>query len=411
MNRMKLLLLMLLPSAVFAQAKYLPGYVVESNGDTLKGVINYHPQNSTPKYFEFKANPEQKTPVVYTPTDVKAINVLNAATFITYSGKVSMDKNKFPDIPTAIDTITQQQQIFLKVTYIGDNVGLAEQEDATKHRYFLTENNTAATELIYYQYYANIDGSRTVRTAEMYKQTLKNAANRYSNNLETMALIDNTTFTASSLTRVLKLMNKDNKVEEKSFVVGIHAGVSLNAARSGLYGNSVFTGDASWSYLPRVLAGIELSDHRILKNLRFKLDFTFTGVKPRFNKTIQVGATNITNEYSYEIDHYYFSAIPNVTYNIINSNRFRLFAGVGLSLNYGTSSKITFKRNLSQFNDLKNLQSSWTSTPLQLGVTLNKRLDIYGNFTYSNRVMLYDQFFLTGRHFDFGLRYRITKAY
>lgn len=112
MKKIYLLLFGLLPFFAFAQANFKPGYVVTSNGDTVKGFIDYKEWGHSPSSIKFSTSPAGASPQVFNAMSAKAFSITGLETFVSYSGRISADKNVSPDIPTGIDTSTVNASVF-----------------------------------------------------------------------------------------------------------------------------------------------------------------------------------------------------------------------------------------------------------------------------------------------------------
>jgi hypothetical protein len=60
MKLLSILLLVALPTAIFAQTNFHQGYVVKTNGDTVKGYIDYREWGQNPLSIDFRTNKDDK---------------------------------------------------------------------------------------------------------------------------------------------------------------------------------------------------------------------------------------------------------------------------------------------------------------------------------------------------------------
>src|SRR3569832_1724844 len=117
-------LLIVLPSVLFAQTNYQPGYVVKNNGDTLKGYINYREWDRSPISVEFRINKTDKNVSEFDAQSIKAFGVTGLEHYISYTGLISMDKTSVPNLPTGLDTTKASQSIFMKRITAGKHLAL-----------------------------------------------------------------------------------------------------------------------------------------------------------------------------------------------------------------------------------------------------------------------------------------------
>src|SRR5258708_31187958 len=114
MKILYLFLLLALPSVIFAQSNYYKGYVIKNNGDTLKGFINYHEWDQSPKTIDFRINKDDKQTLLFNPKAIKGFEITEMETYISYAGIISMNKMKLDDLPNKLDTSKRQDTIFLR---------------------------------------------------------------------------------------------------------------------------------------------------------------------------------------------------------------------------------------------------------------------------------------------------------
>jgi hypothetical protein len=152
---MKLLIILLvaLPTVIFAQTNFHKGYVVKNNGDTVKGYVDYREWGQNPLSINFRVNKNDQQTQQFTPSSIKSFQIDGLDTYISYVGLISQDRNHFPDLSGKLDTSKIQATIFLKLLTTGSRVSLYSQSDEKKTRFFVAEANEIPVELKYYQYY------------------------------------------------------------------------------------------------------------------------------------------------------------------------------------------------------------------------------------------------------------------
>lgn len=159
---------------------YKPGLVVNLNGDTLHGFINYGEWENNPKSISFKHEPTG-TPLKFTVNDLKyfSISVGHLAEYQRYTGPITTNSIEINRLPEGRDTSFVLDTVFLKVLQKGGKLLLFSYSDTFKIRYFISENpSDQPKELIYRIYYKNIEGNNQNRTAyeSSYKGQLYDAA-------------------------------------------------------------------------------------------------------------------------------------------------------------------------------------------------------------------------------------------
>ncbi len=114
-----------LPIVALSQSNYRQGYVIKSDGDTLKGYINYKEWSESPKAIEFKQKSADAQSVSYNAPAIKSFRVNGLDNYISYVGPVTAGKtHTIEGLSNFLDTAVRQDEVFLKVISSGPNVKL-----------------------------------------------------------------------------------------------------------------------------------------------------------------------------------------------------------------------------------------------------------------------------------------------
>lgn len=143
----------------WGQKNFQPGWIVNNNGDTIKGVISYSQWVVNPSTIRFESS--GKT-VTYSVSDLRAFGV-NSTDFyrrfsLTRHSLPMNDIDNLPDDEQSITTSTEWARILVPGKY-----GLAEFRTEERPYFFIVEDDKA-TELVYYK------GMKSY-TADIYKGT------------------------------------------------------------------------------------------------------------------------------------------------------------------------------------------------------------------------------------------------
>jgi hypothetical protein len=149
------IVLLLSPVYVTAQSNYHKGAVVTKNGQTLTGYINYREWEENPKLIEFKNSTDDKTAQSLYPAGVKTFVIDGFEKYYTYTGSISLNKTRFPDLAEGHDTSSLYGSFFFKMVTSGERLTLYTFTDSLKTRCFIQEQNEQPFELIYHEYYVN----------------------------------------------------------------------------------------------------------------------------------------------------------------------------------------------------------------------------------------------------------------
>jgi len=374
-------LLLISSGVVNAQSNYKPGYVIKANGDSINGYINYQEWGVSPKVIDFKSNISNKEPMRFNPSALQSFVIAGLEKYITYDGRISMDKNSFPGLPEQLDTTTTKDNVFIKVAYDGFPLSLLQHQDKIKTRFFIKESGDATpVELKYYQY---LDQNNKVKSVERYKGILLGLAKKYNEtDVSLENAIDRTDFSNSDLKRVLRRINNDNsKIESKS-VVRFFAGVTLININTKFSGASLFNGMSSSSFFPRISIGADVFNNSNTQKIVFRGELSYFAIKPHFETLELTGATaTSTDDYKGKFDQKTISFTPQIIYNFYNKEKFKVFAGIGIGVNYSMYSNNQLYRIKQTYPDYYKLESIWLNFPIQAGVSINKTVDVYGVYT------------------------------
>ncbi len=145
---------MLLFQSSFSQINYLPGYVINNNGETLNGLIDQRNWERNPDKIKFKTNSDT-TPVIYKPTDVLEFKVGNevyvSATVDTEVSNVTTDMlDDDSRLKIKVETV------FLQTFFKGEK-SLYYYKNADRKMNFYIKKNTVFELLVYKKYLKGIE--------------------------------------------------------------------------------------------------------------------------------------------------------------------------------------------------------------------------------------------------------------
>jgi hypothetical protein len=400
-----LVLSLILHFSVLAQTNYKEGFVVKSTGDTLRGYINYREWDKTPDYIEFKASLTDKVPAKIFPVTLRAFEINGLDSYITYIGMVSMDKNIFPDLPTSFDDSVTQDTVFMQVIYQGIPLSLLEQSDKLKTRLFVRENNEQPIELQFHEYYVD---NRATNSVKSFADVLKPLAQKYNpqnSNLE--QAIDRTIFRESDLQQIIKLINNDkSKQHSGSTNSRFFAGVVINQATTqfkGIYRGKVY------SYIPQLDAGVDVFLNKNTQRFFFRGQISLSAAQPRFNTE----NLNPSPSSEYQFDQYTASLSLQPTFNVYNTDTFKLYLAAGVGVNYSYYFNNLYTVNTSagkvQYENYYELSNLWTNFPLKTGVVINKKIEVFATYTPSAQLTRYFYFSESNSNLGLGVHYLFGK--
>ncbi len=156
-----------------AQKNYVPGYVVNSEGDTLRGYILDKGWDKNPKVIQFKSSLSE-TATAYSPIQIKAFKIDGGANFFGFI--VDVDKSPYkvgqmdkylPGKNVVKDTI------FLEIIDKGKYNLYRLRDESSKYHYYYALTNNIPKELIVKYDFSDATGISTMTTMPIYKSQLK----------------------------------------------------------------------------------------------------------------------------------------------------------------------------------------------------------------------------------------------
>lgn len=308
--------LIAMPLAIFAQTNYHEGYVIKTNGDTLKGFIDYHQWDQNPRSIDFKVNKGDRHALNFNPQTARGFQVMNAETYVAYIGSISMDKNRFPNLPLALDTSRRPDTIFLKQLVKGKNLALLYHRDAIKTRFFIAETNAPPVELKYMQYY---DNAVQLAVKALYQGQLLFYIHKYAPDNGKLARdAGEARFDDVDLVKIVLAINGENIQEKKELHYRFFLGGGINEIKSNYRYNqsvAVYTlvgpltemdshyekvSKFSTTVSPVLDFGMDVFTNPKVQKLIYRAEISFSYNRPKFQYIVAVLAdkTNTVETYS-----------------------------------------------------------------------------------------------------------------
>ncbi|MDR3715070.1 MAG: hypothetical protein P4L51_19825 [Puia sp.] len=195
------IVLLIYSSSLLSQNNYRPGLIVKSNGDTVRGTIDYGNRYRNPYTIRFKADPPGSPELKYTP---KELSYFEASGLDAYKTAI-ISKDMRPVEPAEINRDTRDtvetDTVFLRVLVAGRKYSLYRFTDFKNHFYFQVANGRL-TELTY-KVYLDATGDPQVLT---YREALMEIA--VENNMSSLRHdIDWAGYSEKYLSRVVMALN------------------------------------------------------------------------------------------------------------------------------------------------------------------------------------------------------------
>ena len=323
-----LVLILLLVNTTYCQKNFLPGYVINLKGDSVKGFINYRNWDTNPKKIDFKKSADGKIAYI-TPAGIKEFGVADES---YKSGIVEVDEsyNDLISLTYSEEFKYRVDTAFLQ-TLVQGVKSLYRYKDLKGKEQFFIGQTTGFELLQYKEYYKNVNGVKNIATN-----------NRFIGQLcyylrdcpEIAKLTAHTKYTGSSLTYLFQEYNNcANK--EASFVLkkkkasndfGILAGLSVTKITFKGKNNDDLV-DAEYSLSKNFSFGLFLDwilKSRLQNRWSIYNEFLLATFKTgdQYSKDSQVESGYTKNDISLEYSYL----------KVNNMLRYRYFTGTNISV-------------------------------------------------------------------------------
>lgn len=427
MRFFRVALLIILPSAIFAQSNYHNGYALKNNGDTLKGVIDYREWGQNPTSIDFKQSKADNQSLKFDPKTIKGFQITGLETYESFTGNISMNKTRFPDLPTSPDTSKALAVIFLKQIATGSHITLFSHTDERKTRFFVAETNGMPVELKYFQYYEN---EKEVVEKNFYKGQLILYINKFSaGKASLLGDAERASYESTSLEKLVNDIN-DNKFDTTNGGNGgrTQSSIRLFAGAGGLYTRTRYKntnfeviGDYGANYYsvqstssstsPMINFGLDMFINPNVQRLIFRTEVSVYSVNVKLYYPIP-------NQYPFVNDvltfkQYTASLTPQLIFNIYNKDNFKVYIDGGVALNLSNYSNNRIKNSDNGANDPRilsyDLSNFWVGFPAQAGVVINKKIEVFLSYITYAKFSPHTTEFIDNQSTGLGIKYLFGK--
>lgn len=167
--------LFLLPSQLYSQAKFVKGYVVLANGDSLNGLIEQRNWRKVPQQISFK--PTYNAPVtIYKPIDLHSFRIKKGDWYFTYSGYIDPSSLQSNDLDFSHVPDTLHDTLFIRAVVLGRASLYYARDEHDRLHLFLQERGSPVKELNFKRYYIDEtivkDYQRNISRRDIYENRL-----------------------------------------------------------------------------------------------------------------------------------------------------------------------------------------------------------------------------------------------
>lgn len=416
------LVCLLVPFYGLAQANFKKGFIVNTQGDTLRGFIDYQELGGKePTTLTFKSLETDKSSREFTPATSQYALISDLVTYRSFQGRISMDATSLNHLPGHIDTTTRAATVYLKTIQQGKNVSLYTYTDALKTRYFLQKKDGSIQELGFKKHYYK--QTNNIVTLKGYiGQLWLTAVELQLGSPALKKKIESAHYTEGDLAAIgmqlnqLALSPKQRQGHNtRSFVgLGINRTVFAVKGQHSLATNA----KSKASYLPTLSSGLDVFLNRDIQQFFF-----------RGEVMLHLAAADITSrQQDSRLDRTFnqvfwqptVTLAPQVIYNLYNREDLKFNLGAGIAFNLSTylnnvyHTQSTTRADGQQFSDSKvkehhKFSSIWFAFPLRTGLILNQKTDISVLYFIPSSLTRYLRYSFSRSSLQLGVNYLFSR--
>jgi len=405
MKRSLIGLLLAIPMLSLAQSNYQKGFVVSSSLDTLKGYIDYKPKVNAVSSINFKQDLNSASQS-FTPTNAKGYGINGIYSFESFNVRISQGGTKTERLKVGIDTTSKRATVFLKVLQQGPNVTIYSYTDENKERFYIKGNSSEEPYELIKTRYLEANNSSKVIGADRYKGQLLFEMRSYNSGIDFHeSEFDDLDYTEAEMVKIGAVINKMKaSVGRKSFRFFAGAGVGGSSVKyNGQNGLANAGAVSKISYAPSVNVGIDFAAKSLSERVIYRAELSlFMG-----------NDTKVTNgQYIHSFDHTTLYLSPKVLYNFYNTEKIKVYVGVGVAANYSSYSNnlsgkvVPVAMNADDFEKVNvELKSTAFSYNFNFGISV-KRLEFAAMYVPPYKVSDYAGFNVLMGLLHAGIKYR-----
>ena len=385
-KRIALICLLGLCLQVTAQKNYQKGQVVLTNGDILKGWIDYRNWLANPTAIRFKQDSLADNSRQFTTADINFFQVAGDKYL-----KAFITKDMLPvDINHLVPDTTEDQQkdtAFLRVLVEGPVLNLYEVYDFKPH-YYIQDSTKSYRELTYKFTMGEQPGKLMIRNyfrdellAYLYMRP------QYDKKLESR--IKNISYTDKAIGKVVTALNGLTAQSVPTVSNSNKKSLSFYAGAGAIYSTMTFSGDNSylkgvdwgWKTGPAIMAGVELSSERNFRDLSFRLEVAYSSIGYKVDNLVKSGSAG-TDTVHYEVKQRNITPSAAILYHIVREKKFRYYIGAQFALNISSypTNELTAKHQFTTYpshnNNYLSFTNNWPIINIKTGAIINRRWDV-----------------------------------
>lgn len=399
-----------------AQTNYKAGYIVNLEGDTLKGEVDYREWSVNPTLIKFRS--QNTTRVIdVIPESSKGFGLNGFEYYRTATTTFSKNPIQVAALSTIIDTARITGTAFLKIIASGQNVTLYSFTDNIKQRFFVSEGTNGRPEELLYQLY--IVNGRVQKVKTFTRQLQKFAALYQPRDQDLLRKIQLSDYTFTDIRKLIYSIN-GIAIPKESFkanggAVRFFAGIGVQRSTN----NADLTADAAdikkgQSSSPTLTGGFDLLSNRNIGRLIFRTELSLSTNK------IDVTYTTYANTPSIRYlaaNQYIVNITPQLLYNFYNADDLKVYGSAGPNFSFRKyTNKVNRYENYvndvlirsvdEKFPQEQNFTFNFNA---RMGVILKNHFDIYLGYSPPSRIINFPGYGVTTSTFRLGINYLFGK--
>lgn len=386
MKRIKLLTgLLLLQLTTFCQQDMLPGYVVTTSGDTLKGLVGYAPGPEIPSVISFSGADHQIKQIP--ATDIKSFGIEGKGHFEKSVVSVSTRPLDTLALRNFTDAGTKTDTFFLKRLATGA-ISLYGLYDFKDH-FFIRKGTGPITELEYGydadEYYTQFIENTTYKKQLLQSIAGTKAESPMRDRISKLAYKENE---LADFIRVTDSINSgivDARNYEKRIKVGYFAGLGVaynHMTASGAGDASISSVDYIGKLRPGAQFGFDFSSTRKMQHMIIRLELGYYKYLQMGTGEVEASPTERPRKTRYQVLMISVKPGLHALYKIYDRPGFGVYVGAGYVLNINAKSRNRMRHDYLDdgsgdlWEPYRPFKGIWSQGVARAGVFIGKRFEV-----------------------------------
>lgn len=371
-------------TANFAQENLKAGYVVRSEGDTVRGSINFREWLRSPRNVELKSVQDQ-TIRTFAIHEIRSFHIKGLHIYERHRVRVSLDS--YSAINFGKDTTSTVEDVFLRVHLKGRNVSLFSYQDGIKLRWYIARANQDVEpfELLNSIYRVG-SASGPVASEKQYRSQLMKLVREFSPDSERLIHdVQTSAYAKSAMIAIAERINGRNDTEIRKRLkmdskVRYYVGLGGSKATVWFSGPNRYTGpDLVSSIAPMLNVGMDIFPEPAVGKLYIRNNVSVSGFKSKTAPVEVVYPGQLTETYQVRLNQVNFNFHSQLGYNVVNNPHFKwtMAAGGGINVSFYPVNEESFVRvgiNPSSTKEkyVQKFRNIWFNPSFRTGITVRQ---------------------------------------